>query len=379
MTSFKMLTPGGPWAALDGSINAPTGTPQYPTLLNGYAARPPWKVAGVDYRVGIKTDVTLLDPATLPSGSYGTSTPGIYAESTSTESGNAGVVWLIGDNNVLNGYDLSLVTAHSNTASWIIISKGNNNTITNCNLKVNAATSIDPNRYMICSPIGHGAQSFSGLTITNCVIDGNAGSEHASVNYAATVVWDQNRLVCEYNWFKNSPNDIIDFFGDCLIQWNLFDTEALHNTGSDADGIQTDNGTQSSEGGTMTPLVNFNTFYQPAYVTGNDSTRVAQSGFGFQSQSNGSGTVDASHIVNGTLNNNTLVILGKTNVGLGLGVGGSDSANNTVSGTSIQNNYLDITGITAQGGVSILVNNDTGSIIANNINMSDGSTIAPEH
>ena len=35
----------------DGSANAPAGTPQLPNLLNGYAVRPPWEVAGVDYAV----------------------------------------------------------------------------------------------------------------------------------------------------------------------------------------------------------------------------------------------------------------------------------------------------------------------------------------
>src|SRR5580704_14153846 len=36
----------------DGSANAPSGPAQLPNLLNGYAARPSWYVAGVDYAVG---------------------------------------------------------------------------------------------------------------------------------------------------------------------------------------------------------------------------------------------------------------------------------------------------------------------------------------
>jgi hypothetical protein len=46
-------------AYADGSPAAPSGTPQYPTLLSGggysrqsYSATPPWNVAGVDYAVG---------------------------------------------------------------------------------------------------------------------------------------------------------------------------------------------------------------------------------------------------------------------------------------------------------------------------------------
>src|SRR5689334_13722464 len=39
-------------AYADGVSSAPAGAPIRPTILNGYAVRPPWKVAGVDYAVG---------------------------------------------------------------------------------------------------------------------------------------------------------------------------------------------------------------------------------------------------------------------------------------------------------------------------------------
>jgi hypothetical protein len=34
---------------------------QHPALLAGYAKRPPWKVAGVDYAVGVPATATLTD------------------------------------------------------------------------------------------------------------------------------------------------------------------------------------------------------------------------------------------------------------------------------------------------------------------------------
>lgn len=40
-------------------------TAQLPTLLNGETARPPWKVACVDYGVGVPGNITLKDPATI--------------------------------------------------------------------------------------------------------------------------------------------------------------------------------------------------------------------------------------------------------------------------------------------------------------------------
>src|ERR1700753_2740538 len=57
--------------ANDGFAEAPIGVAQYPnyfTSLNGispYPVRPPWRVAGVDYRVGINAGVSLKDPALI--------------------------------------------------------------------------------------------------------------------------------------------------------------------------------------------------------------------------------------------------------------------------------------------------------------------------
>lgn len=46
----------------DGSVSAPTGSVQHPTGLSSYTVRPPWKVAGFDYYVGIQSG-TKLTPA----------------------------------------------------------------------------------------------------------------------------------------------------------------------------------------------------------------------------------------------------------------------------------------------------------------------------
>jgi hypothetical protein len=46
----------------DGSANAPAGTAQLPNFFSGYSVRPPWKVAGVDYYVGIPQGTILKDP-----------------------------------------------------------------------------------------------------------------------------------------------------------------------------------------------------------------------------------------------------------------------------------------------------------------------------
>ena len=85
-------------AANDGSANAPAGSPQVPNLFNGYAARPSWQVAGVDYAVGIHPGTVLKNPATssLPVGaSYNSTYHTIY---------------VTGANVTLDGYDLTNTT-----------------------------------------------------------------------------------------------------------------------------------------------------------------------------------------------------------------------------------------------------------------------------
>src|SRR5690242_16471560 len=60
-----------PLSLNSGSQDAPAGVAQYPTYftsLNGispYPVRPPWPVAGVDYRVGVNAGVRLKDPAII--------------------------------------------------------------------------------------------------------------------------------------------------------------------------------------------------------------------------------------------------------------------------------------------------------------------------
>ena len=49
----------------DGYAGAPTGTPQYPTILNSYAAVPSWCVAGVHYHVGYPSNISLANPSSL--------------------------------------------------------------------------------------------------------------------------------------------------------------------------------------------------------------------------------------------------------------------------------------------------------------------------
>lgn len=96
MAGFLFL--GGPpdqWAALDGRLNAPSGTPQYAGLLDTYAFRPPWQVAGVDYKVGIDRAVYATNGNLKAPGSQtpaGCSWDGTVLEVTGTGGITSGVI-----------------------------------------------------------------------------------------------------------------------------------------------------------------------------------------------------------------------------------------------------------------------------------------------
>src|ERR1700722_12303698 len=74
---------------------ARAGPIQLPNLLSGYAVRPPWFVAGVDYAVGPQPGVTLKDPTTI-------NMAGLVLDSTHRW------VMITGNGVTLDGYDFTL-------------------------------------------------------------------------------------------------------------------------------------------------------------------------------------------------------------------------------------------------------------------------------
>ena len=103
-------------AYADGFAAAPTGT-AHPTLLQGYAVRAPWRVAGVDYPVGPNPGVTLKDPATISNPNVSISGRLI------TVTGSTPVT--------LNGYDFSIGSVQSAEDYWIAYEGTGGLTITN--------------------------------------------------------------------------------------------------------------------------------------------------------------------------------------------------------------------------------------------------------
>ncbi|MDA9469628.1 cadherin repeat domain-containing protein [Bradyrhizobium sp. CCBAU 53415] len=180
----------------DGSANAPTGAAQFPSLLNAMAARPPWSVAGVDYRTGINTGVTLKDPATI-------SIAGVDVDTGSR------VVTILGNNVIIDAYDFSLGggwSLHVGSGSQI---GGSNAIITNCKFRYNTL--------WIRNQPGAGNP---GTTIRYCEFDGgvtgvDSNAPEFLIDYRAN-----GDHIFEYNWVHNVACDVFgisEYYDDGTI------------------------------------------------------------------------------------------------------------------------------------------------------------------
>ena len=175
--------------------NAPVGTPELPNLLAGYAVRPTWMVAGVDYYVGVPQNLTLLNPDTIKMA-------GVQVDASTH------TITITGNNVTLSGYDFSL------NGGWgISINSGvNNTTIENSNFVVGSNEQV---------PID---SSGGNLTVLNDTFNGssqtNAAAPWAMVNYDGN-----GTFTSEYSLYENTPEDAIDFGQGnmtTIVEYNMF-------------------------------------------------------------------------------------------------------------------------------------------------------------
>jgi len=226
----------------DGSANAPAGTPQMQTLLTGYALRPSWNVAGVDYYVGVPSGTSLIDPATasLPSG---------VSRNTSTH-----VLTISGNNVVLNGWNFSL------EGGWQVQVTGSNDTIENSYFKVGTN---------LLTPITTAGHVVNNINILNNIIDG-AGLNNVQ-NGGLVQLMDSGTSTIQYNLIENAYYQFIQegppYSGGSMaaqvIQYNVFQNsgEGYYLTGAHGDWIQ------DFSSGSGSPTfdnidINYNTFIQ---------------------------------------------------------------------------------------------------------------------
>jgi hypothetical protein len=228
---------------------------QHPNLLDGYAVRPSWQVAGVDYAVG-PTSTPLKDPATI-------SMAGVSVDNSSR------TISISGNNVTLSGYDFSL------HGGYQIAIDGSNTTISNSNF----AIGTNQGAYLI-----YGSASASNLTVTHNTFDGSAiGNDLSFIRYSGS-----GAVTLEYNWFKDYPGHIVEFTQangspsfSVDYKYNLVEQGALV-AGNHLNFLQFGGGTATSVD------VEYNTTYQTPQVSG---------GEGFQFYNNTDGGVINSSVM----------------------------------------------------------------------------------
>ena len=216
-----------PFGLGDGSATAAAGTPQVPNLLNGYAVRPPWQVAGVDYAVGINAGTALGNPLTI-------NMAGVSLDTTNK------IVYVTGNNVVLNGW---------NFTGWSVSITGANATVTN-------------------SDFTHGVLRFEPAAVGGTAMYNHfdqSGVNGGFSDVPSLVVFGAGSYVIEYNDFENASQMHAQFTygnngGDMQVtfQYNLLENSGLSTPqGGHGDFIQVFGGMHLTNG-----QFNYNTVVQ---------------------------------------------------------------------------------------------------------------------
>ncbi|WP_439360873.1 right-handed parallel beta-helix repeat-containing protein [Bradyrhizobium sp. DASA03007] len=327
----------------DGAANAPANTPQLPTLLDGYAARPTWSVAGVDYAVGYASGTTLSNPSTISMADV------------SVDQVNH-IINITGSNVTLSGYDFSL------DGGWgVSVNGGSNVTIENSKFVVgrNGKTPI------------YVSQNASNVTIRNNLIDGAGSSAQILVGVNGT-----GTTIIQYNMIQNAWGQNVVMSSDVggetwIVQYNVIKDAGLgFSQGAHGDWIQTYNLPGKN---TADLEVNFNTFVQTAPISAGRTQGI--SAF---SANNGS---DAGGVQTESFNNNTFIARNGAYVNYGIIL----DTTRLIGSATIRNNSFDTTNIGSAnggGGGWQYVGNYNGAnggpyrgvvTQSNNVNMTTGS------
>ena len=334
----------------DGSANAPSGASQFSTLLNGYAARPAWNVAGVDYAVGYAAGTVLKDPMTaaLPAGV--------------TRDAANHTFLITGNNVVLSGWDFSL------EGGWQVMATNANNPIISNNYFKIGANGLQPIS-LLGVPNGYTGQ---GATIVNNVIDGN----NVDIGGQALIATSRGgTFVIQYNLIQNSGCDLIDAGADTLasgvvttydVRYNVL-KNAGQQTSGHPDWFQT---FANNHYNNIT--IDYNTVIQTGYPPGGGSQ-----GFTLDGNANAPlATFDG-----GSVSNNTIIV---TSTPVGATGYAMRFSTDLINGTfTVANNYIDASGL-SNGGINYDIRQSIaggpyhGTIKSfGDVNMVTGAVIAP--
>src|SRR3984893_7488377 len=231
----------------DGFANAPTGAPQYPTYftsLNGispYPVRPPWKVAGVDYRVGINTGVSLKDPAAISS-------------SIATVSGFA-----------RRGPEREYAQHCGRQRDARRLRLHAQRRVPDFGRRPSEPDHLEQQIAKLAVFMN---TSSGPLTMNYCDVNGLGASGETTFG-TLVFMHDNVKGVFKYKWIHDCLNDIIDMTTNDITAWfNLFDTMG-YGVGAHADGIQ------FAGGGTANNIsIKFNTYVHRIATNSSPSTFI---------------------------------------------------------------------------------------------------------
>jgi hypothetical protein len=316
------------FSALAGPACPPPPPPppggQHPALLASYATRPPWKVAGVDYAVGVPPAATLTDWQLL-------SGPGITVNTTAMPP------YVRVDNTsnvVISGVDFSL---HGGAVVFFINSP--NPTVTGS--KFGGANLAQDTARIIFAD-----QDSPNFTVSYNTIDGGGSCSGSSLVGAAGA----NTTTLTYNWLKNFSQHVLEMLvngssSSIVYKYNLIEK------GGTCPGAYLDY-LQFGGRANYSPVdVEYNTSYQ---------TWQATRGEGYDFGSYGTGPIQ-----NVTLAYNVMIAAGSP-IALSYMVAGGGSQNAGIA----HDNYIDPT---ASSYGWLYYGSFTGWNFSNNYNMTTGA------
>jgi hypothetical protein len=244
------LTPSQSLPVDSSLTRTPAGSPQHPNLLSAYVARPPWRVAGVDYYVGI-TPGTVLKPITS------INMPGVAIDEVNH------LIRITGPNVTIDGYDFS---------GWCLYVQGQNVTIQNCYSNNVGGFGIVGRNDGMYNGVNY---TSSNITIRNCEIDGTGDqfeNQWSFINIKGT-----GTTTVEYNYFHDAPTHVFEFEGTStlLYKYNLEEDIGIDPTGQGpTDHV---NYTQMLGGQSVNSQIAYNTMIQHSQPAGGQMIQVTGS------------------------------------------------------------------------------------------------------
>lgn len=327
------------WETIDGSLNPATGAANVPALLNGYAKRPPWRVAGVDYRVGLpetwsSTDwvtwavanssfVTIRDSlnAVVSGGNFSGKTPPYKC-------------FIVGVPTSSLIADIDFSSSAQGAATLRLSANYGNPTLRRCKI-------LGGLNGGICLTTALG--STGNITVEYCELDGEVATVTGTIGHILSPAGGGTFLY-QYNDIKNPPSGVWihnPIHTSVIQKYNLI-RYAVDAPGGTHNGLTS--WTASAGGGPVTYQGDFNTVYAPP----NSNNGLADI---FELASTNGSTTVAFEMGSPKVRNNTIATVGPSAAtyafqGPNNVVSDPTHGLNTVTGDAqVSNNYVDLSGL----------------------------------